>query len=351
MNGRTQQLGFYLILLVGAAILFYLVAAPFVSAIFLAIITAVLFRPLNDRILQSLRGRKTLGAFVCTVVVLFVISAPLFLVGHLLVKESASFYVGSQNSQVGGAALGLSVSKLEAFVEARLPGLNVNFARFLNIGPYADQALAWLSGHLVSFFSQFLRITISAFIYVLCVFYLFRDGRNLLKKVLAWSPLFDIYDNLILSKLSVAVSSVIRGQLMIGLIQGFLTGLGFWIFGVPNPVIWGTVAAVASLVPAIGTSLVNGPAVLYLLMIGNPFMAVGLAVWATLAVGLVDNMVGPYLINRSVAIHPFLILISVLGGLTFFGPVGFIAGPVVLSLLSALLDLYPTIMHKEGAKS
>ena len=135
---------------------------------------------------------------------------------------------------------------------------------------------------------------------------------------------------------------------MIGLIQGMLTGVGFWMFGVSNPVIWGTVAAVASLVPALGTSLVNIPAIIFLFLSGNISQAIGLLIWVVLAVGLIDNILGPYFINRGVKIHPFLILISVLGGISFFGPVGFIAGPVVLGLLFALLELYPVIIKNKS---
>jgi predicted PurR-regulated permease PerM len=163
--------------------------------------------------------------------------------------------------------------------------------------------------------------------------------------------LFDTHDKLILSKISAAVVSVVRGQLMIGLIQGVLTGVGFWIFGVSHPVIWGAVAAVASLIPAIGTSFVNIPAIIFLLATGQLYQGLGLLVWAAVAVGFVDNLVGPYLINRGVKIHPFLVLISVLGGISFFGPIGFIAGPVVLSLLFALLELYPIIMLPVSSES
>lgn len=345
MNLKTRQLGFFLVFLAGIAVLFFFVIAPYVSAIFLALVTAVLFKTLNEKILNGTGGRKNIASLISVIVVLAIIFIPLSVIGHSLIKESAALYSEVQGKDSAAYSLGPAASRIESFVEARMPGVNLDLKKFLNIGPYAERILVWLSSHLTSFFSSVLRLTLSAFIYILCLFYLFRDGRSLTKNILAWSPLFDVHDTLILSKISITVMSVLRGQLMIGFIQGFLTGIGFWIFGVPHPVIWGSVAAVASLLPAIGTSAVNIPAIVYLFLIGQTFPAFGLLAWAVLAVGLIDNLLGPYLINRGVKIHPFLVLISVLGGISFFGPIGFIAGPVALSLLFALLELYPIIVN------
>lgn len=349
MNVKTLQTVFFVVFLAGVALLFYLIAAPYVAAIFLALVTAALFKTLNAKILTKFGGRKNLASLVSVLLVLAIIFIPLAVLGHLLIKESATLYSETRGGKISGDFFSPTVLRLEQAVESRMPGINLNLERFLNVGPYAERGFVWLSANLASFFSGFFRLTISGFLYVMCLFYLFRDGRSLTKNILAWSPLFDVHDSLILSKISTTIVSVLRGQLMVGLIQGFLTGVGFWIFGVSHPVIWGSAAAVASLVPAVGTAFVNVPAVVYLLLIGRTFPALGLLIWAILAVGLIDNLLGPYLINRGVKIHPFLVLISVLGGISFFGPIGFIAGPVALSLLFALLELYPVILNRKIA--
>jgi predicted PurR-regulated permease PerM len=114
------------------------------------------------------------------------------------------------------------------------------------------------------------------------------------------------------------------------------------IFDIPAPAVWGAVAAIAAFIPGIGTSLVIVPGIIYLLLTGNTAYAIGLAIWGAVAVGLIDNVLGPHLVNKGVHIHPFLILVSVLGGLSTFGPIGFILGPLVLALLFALLEVYRT---------
>ncbi len=342
---KTRQLVFFILFLIATLTVFFFIAAPYIGAIFLALITATLFKGPHERLLTFFNGRKNLAALTSVVLVLAIILIPLLIIGPLLVKESATLYATVQDSNTDLESLDKTVGALETFLNSRFPSLQVDLDRFLNIGPYIDRALIWLSGNLASFFSNVLRITLSAFLYVLSLFYLFKDGKTLTKNIILWSPLFDMHDTLILHKISTTVISVLRGQLMVGLIQGFLTGLGFWIFGVPNPIIWGSVAAVSSLIPAIGTSFVSIPAIVYLLITGDAWQGIGLLLWAAVAVGTIDNILAPYLMNRGVQIHPFLVLVSVLGGISFFGPIGFIAGPVVLSLLFALLELYPIIVN------
>jgi len=146
------------------------------------------------------------------------------------------------------------------------------------------------------------------------------------------------------------VNSVVKGSLIVGVVQGVLTGVGFALFGVPNPALWATIAAIASLIPTIGTGLVLIPGISYLFLVGASSNAIGLIIWGVFAVGLVDNFLGPKLIERGVKIHPFLILLSVLGGIGLFGPIGFLAGPLILSWLFALLDMYPALIKPDTHK-
>ena len=134
------------------------------------------------------------------------------------------------------------------------------------------------------------------------------------------------------------------------LIQGILTAVGFTFFGIPNATLWGSVAAITALIPGIGTALVLLPAILYLYFSGETLFAVGLLLWGMTAVGLVDNFLGPKLVERGMRLHPFLILLSVLGGVGFFGPLGFLLGPLVLSLLFALIEIYFAIKKEHEGR-
>jgi predicted PurR-regulated permease PerM len=157
---------------------------------------------------------------------------------------------------------------------------------------------------------------------------------------MTFSPLPDHDDEKILSRLENAVNAVIKGYLFIALVQGVLVGFGFWIFHVPHAALWGVVAAIASLIPAVGTGLVSIPAIAFLFFTGDTFSAIGLLLWASILVGTIDNFLTPLVVGTKIHISPFLILFSVLGGISLLGPVGILVGPLTLSLLYTLISIY-----------
>lgn len=120
------------------------------------------------------------------------------------------------------------------------------------------------------------------------------------------------------------------------------------LFAVPGAAFLGVLTAIGALVPGVGTAAVILPIVLFLFLSGNVGSGIGLLCWGIVAVGLIDNLLGPRLVGRGLRIHPFFVLVSVLGGVTIFGPFGFIIGPMVLALLFAFLDLYKLLILKEG---
>ncbi len=172
------------------------------------------------------------------------------------------------------------------------------------------------------------------------LYYLFKDGERLVKALIRISPLPDKQDAKIIDRLARSVRSVLAGSLAVGLIQGTLTAIGFTIFGVPQAILWGMVAAIAALIPAVGTSLVFIPTIAFLVIAESYGSAAGVAAWGVVIVGLVDNFLGPWLVARGATLHSFLVLVSALGGLAVFGPVGFVLGPVIMSFMIALLEVY-----------
>jgi predicted PurR-regulated permease PerM len=130
------------------------------------------------------------------------------------------------------------------------------------------------------------------------------------------------------------------------IIQGVVAMIGFTIFGVPQPLLWGLFTVMAALVPNVGTSLSLIPAVIYLLVTGHIGAGIGLAVWGMLAVGLIDNLLSPRLIGSRIQLHPLLVLLSVIGGLQFFGFLGFLIGPILLAVFVAMVDIYRSDFKK-----
>jgi predicted PurR-regulated permease PerM len=156
------------------------------------------------------------------------------------------------------------------------------------------------------------------------------------------SPIADKQESILFAKVVQAINGVIKGQFLVALIQGVVATVGFIIFGLPNPVLWGLVTVIAALVPTVGTSLVIIPSVVFLLITGHTGAAIGLLIWGAAAVGLVDNFMGPKLISSSVRVHPVLVLFAVFGGLQLFGILGFLIGPILMAIFVALIDMYRT---------
>lgn len=341
MAQQKLQTWFFIVFVLAVLTLTFFIFLPYLSILFLALVFAIIFNPLYEKILKSVSAKPTLASIITVLFALLIIAGPISFFATLLFQEASDLYrqvlIADTN---GGATDGLLYvqNKIESF----FPGFDTRVSA--DATQYLRQGLSWLLNNLSVFFGGFLRIAFALFLMLLALFYFLRDGKSFIKALVRLSPLADESDEKIISKIVVAVNSVVRGHLVIGLVQGVLSGVGFAIFGMPSPVLWGSIAAVASLAPTVGTSLVIIPAVLYLFITGHALAALGLLAWGILAVGLVDNLIGPILIERGVKIHPFLILLSALGGLSFFGPVGFLAGPVLLALLFALLDLYPAVV-------
>ncbi|MBI3685201.1 AI-2E family transporter [Candidatus Azambacteria bacterium] len=225
-----------------------------------------------------------------------------------------------------------------AYVQDKLRLIHANIT--LDLNQFLRQGLGWILNNAGAVFSGITQLVFGFLLSMLAFYYFLKDGKKLVSALAVLSPLRDVDDREIFGKLNKAVHSVVLGSLVVAVIQGMLVSIGFYVFGVPNGALWGAIAAVTALIPFIGTAIIVIPAILYLFFTGSIPSGLGLLAWGATAVGLIDNFLTPKLMERGIQIHPLLILFSVLGGLSFFGPIGFLLGPLALSFLFALLDIY-----------
>ncbi len=334
MTRQTIEATFFLAALGLAAALLAWLVKPFFHALILALVFAVLVKPLYRRIYRWLGKRPSLAALATVIILCLIIVGIIALIGTQVAQETINLYSAYLDPESSSPVIEQLTNQLQALAERVNPFITVDLESL------RTQALTWLIDRVSNFFSGFVIVAINLFLMLLSIFYLLRDGANLRRSLISIIPLPAGETEAIIERLETTVTSVIRGSLTVAVIQGTLTGVGFALFGLPQPVLGGSVAAVAALIPGIGTALVLAPGVLYLFWTGAMGNALGLLIWGVLAVGLIDNLLGPILVGRSVALHPFLILLSVLGGLAFFGLTGFVLGPLILSLFFALLTLY-----------
>lgn len=334
---------FFMGLLLAVAILALLIFLPFLTPLIFAVSLSVIFRPVYHFFLWFFtRGKEksTIASLLTVVVVILLVLIPSFFVVTKIYTEIQEmyFYLTEESSRsVVIDTLNQASTYVSNLMFNIYPALDFDT---LNITDYLQQGVEWAFSHVDTLFTGLGRVLMGILITFFALFYFLRDGRYFKKQIIALSPLMDSDDEHIFMKLEQAVYSIVGGSLIVSVVQGILTGIGFALFQVPQPAVWGSVAAVAALVPGVGTALVIVPGILYLFFTGHTLLAIGLLVWGLLAVGLIDNLLGPVIMNRGIKIHPFIILLSVLGGIAFFGVIGFILGPLILAFLFALLEIY-----------
>lgn len=340
MNQKNLQTSFLFLALAIAVVLAFFVYAPFVQVLAVAAMAAVVTHRFHDRLSKLLNGRTGLSAFLTVLAVVTLFLIPVAFLGTKVFSEAGDLYHSITTNR--DVYLDNIESLITRATQELLPGFT------FSLDAYAQQALTWLTGNLGRFFSGTIEAIVGFLLFIIGFYYFLKDGKRFARSVMDLSPLPDRFDQDVFDRLEAAIDSMVRGQLLVALIQGLLTGFGFALFGVPNPAVWGCLAALCALVPGVGTSLVNVPAVVFLFATGDTWPAVGLLLWAGTAVGLIDNALSPFLIGKGAKIHPLWVLFAVLGGLAFYGPLGFLLGPLTLSLLFALLDVYRLLILKRA---
>ncbi len=332
LTKQRIRVSFFLVLLGISAWMAFMVYRPFTNVIILALVLAILLSPIYECLLKLFRGRsKTAAAVVIVLTILFIL-LPLLLLSIQIFNQSQDVYVQLQSNSFDYVQQALGT--IEKPIQTHFPEFTINLNGFL------QQTVAWIGDNAANIISNTSQALLGLMLVFITLFFFLKDGKKFLSYIIKLSPLEDSYDVKIFHRIATMISSVVRGVLLIAVVQAILVGIGFYFFGVPNATLWGTVTLVASLLPFIGVSLVVFPGVVYLLLTGHLLAAIGLAVWGTLLVGLIDNLLMPFMYGKGAKVHPLVILFAVLGGIYAFGPLGFLIGPMMVSLFIAILDIY-----------
>ncbi len=336
-----QATTWFLLAVAGVALyLCYRIAEPFLNPIFAAIVLAIVFYPLHAR-LESWTARPNLAATISTIAAMLVVAIPAVFLGVAVTRELGGLYQSlSEKSAAQGGLSPYLMHLMEA--PLKVVGKYVDLSRV----DVRATLLGWVdqvSRYLVAFgawavsniFSLIFGIVVSFF----TLFFLFRDGRRILASAVAVLPLTVQQANRLVNGISQTIVASVYGGIAVGLAQGFLTGMAFWVLGVSSPVVWGLVAALASLVPVVGTGMVWAPMALVLIVGGHWVKALILVGWGAAVVAQVDALVRPYVVSGRAKMHNLLIFFALLGGVQAFGVMGLFIGPVVVSVTLAVLNM------------
>jgi predicted PurR-regulated permease PerM len=341
---------FVLLLLLFISAVFLAMVWPFLMTILLAGIFSALTRPLNRWLEARFGGRRSLAAAVSLLLIVFGVLLPL------------AGLVGA----VTGEAIKVGAT-VKPWVQKQL-SQPAEFSELLEKIPFYERILPYKetillkAGELVGRFSSFLINSLSSvtvmtaqfifmlFIFLYTMFFFLVDGDRILSWIMRYLPLKQEDGERMLDRFTSVTRATLKGVAVIGILQGTLTGAAFAVIGIPSFIFWGTVTAVMSLVPGIGTAIVWLPASIILASNGHYGQAVGLFAFCSLVVGGLDNFLRPRLVGQDTRLHELMILFGTLGGIMMFGVAGIIIGPIVAALVVTVWEIYGVVFQNELPK-
>jgi predicted PurR-regulated permease PerM len=326
--------------LLGVAL--FKILRPFVGPILWSVLLAFLLFPLNQTLRRAFGGRRGTAAAIVTVGVILLLIGPAFLLGVVFARQASDLFTRLQAA--AGRFEMLSLSDL-----LRLPFIE-RLARWAEAvaGLSTDQIEAWLVtaaktlvGGLVAMSGAFvveaLGTLVGLIVTLFLLFFFLRDGEEMLSTLRALIPLDAERQSHLVEHLSAVTRAVVLGSLLIAVVQGTLVGCSFALVRLPSPVVFGALAAVASLVPLFGSALVWAPGAGALAFQGRWGAAAFVVIWNVAIVSTADNVVRPLFISGRAQISTLPVFLGAAGGVAAFGPIGLVLGPVIVALTLALL--------------
>ncbi len=312
----------------------------FLMPIFMAGLVSAMAAPGHRWITERIGGRENLGSILIILAIVFLVLGPLTLLLSVVVAQAIN--VGQSVTPFVQTLIN-EPTVMSAYIE-KLP-------YYEQVLPYRDviigkagEIVGNVTSFLINSLSSVTRLTVNAIfgslIMLYTMFYFLTMGDVLLKKILYFLPLQDREEQRLLGHFTSVARATIKGTLIIGIMQGTLCGLSFFLAGIQGPVFWGTVMAVASIIPAFGTAIVWVPALIILAVTGNFTGVIILLVGCGAIAGNLDNIVRPRLVGKDTEMHDLYILFSTLGGISMFGILGIIIGPIIAALFITIWEIY-----------
>ncbi|MGH9340236.1 MAG: AI-2E family transporter [Acidobacteriota bacterium] len=330
---------------------------PFLFPIFLAAILVTLTYPAFDWTCRRLKGGRNLASVITCLWITILIIVPFLLMLILVTQQITGVYGQFQESLDEGELQAVfdfqNNPYLGPWTEWLGRQFDLDFSQIDVMGSVAlglRQVSIFFLQHTTAILSGFFQFIASFFIMIFTMFFLFRDGSRLREELQTWTPLSARHEGLIVSKFQEVASATVLGSLATAIAQGVAQGIILWMLGASNVLLWSTLAALFSLVPIIGTSIVWVPWSVYFLATGEVMRAIILVLLSVLLVGSIDNVLRPVLIEGRTKMHTLVVFFSIMGGIAYFGVVGMILGPIVVALGLTFVELYKTEFEEELKK-
>jgi predicted PurR-regulated permease PerM len=320
--------------------MFFWVIKGFVMALVMAAVLAGLVHPFYGRVSELFGNRKSIASAVTVLLSLVLVIIPLLVFLGILIGQAIQISDSAGNWLTGQMQQTESLQKQieeDQDLKHLLPYQDEIIAK---AGQIAGKAASFMVKVLVGSATGAAELFLMLFVMLYAMFYFLINGRAVLDAVLGYTPLSVDEKARLLGTFTSVGRATLKGTLIIGIVQGGLAALSFWVAGIKGVVFWGAVMTVLSIIPAVGTALVWVPAVIFLILDGQTGAAVGVGLWCAIVVGTADNLLRPLLIGKDTEMPDLLVMVTTLGGLALFGAAGMVIGPIVGTLFTAVWGLW-----------
>lgn len=334
------RVSFLLLLAIGITLMFFWVIKGFVMALVMAAVLAGLVHPFYCRVSDLFGKRKSIASAVTVLLSLILVIIPLLVFLGILIGQAIQISESAGNWLTGQMQQAESLQKQieeDQDLKQLLPYQDEIIAK---AGQIAGNAASFMVNVLVGSATGAAELFLMLFVMLYAMFYFLINGRAVLDAVLGYTPLSVDEKARLLGTFTSVGRATLKGTLIIGIVQGGLAGLSFWVAGIKGVVFWGAVMTVLSIIPAVGTALVWVPAVIFLILDGQTGAAVGVGLWCAIVVGTADNLLRPLLIGKDTEMPDLLVMVTTLGGLALFGAAGMVIGPIVGALFTSVWGLW-----------
>lgn len=310
-------------------LLSFLVIRPIIMSIFFGLILAYIFYPLYKYSFRVFKEGNLAALFV-SVIAMLIIVIPLWFIIPVVIQQVFEIFKVSQTINIGGF-----VDKLIPSVSQQLR-IDISTAIVTFIGKGLSAVFTTLTSFILNLPNLLLHFTVIIFVF----FFGLRDAEKLKRYASEISPLKKDKAKLLVKQFKDMTTSILFGHIIIGIIQGILTGVGLLIFGVPKALLLTAIAIFASVLPIVGAWLIWIPAAVYLFYQGNTLMAILFSAYSLFIVSTIDNILRPFIVARRTDVSSVVVLVGMIGGLFVFGVLGLILGPLILAYLILFLEAY-----------
>ena len=345
-NEKTFKNIISISLVIILVILAVIIIKPIFIAISFGVLSAYLFHPIFNIFLKVFKN-KTLSASLVCLALLVILLVPIYFFAGALIDQIVNLYLVLQKLDV--------YTLVREILPSTMDSSGINSVISTSLGSIVPKLLSGILNYISDLIFNLPTILLNLFVFLFVFFFTLRDGDLIMEYIKSLAILSKETEEKFFKQFKDITYSVLYGQVVVGIIQGLIAGIGYVIFGVPGAIVLTVLTMITAILPMIGAWLIWVPVDIYLFASGNTGAGLGLLIYGLIVVSLIDNVLRTIIISRKTKINSGIIIIGMIGGFIVFGILGFVLGPLILAYIILLLELYrkrreESIFIKEAPK-